>query len=432
MNKLAIIGSGTSGMFIAHGAMQAGYDVTVYSDRTAEDWLHRSAPTGTAFIYDSNIQLEKQLGLEHWQDDAHHAHGILLDFQPTAGAPRLEVQGALESGRGAAIDIRMRVHRWMNDFEAAGGKIEYGDVTPEMLDEIARENDLVMLAAGKGEISRIVERDPDRSVYNKPQRNLCMVLAEGIDRIAGDRSDFTPVKFNFYADAGEYFWVPYTHKSGRHVWCVLWEAKAGGYLDKFGDVGSAQEAVDVSREVIKEFAPYEYEYIKDMQPLEDDEFSWLKGRFPPTVRKAFGKTASGGLVVPVGDAAILFDPIGGQGGNCAQKNSWHWVQALQKAAASGTPFTEEWATEMWESFWARHGRAAYTFNNILLEPLTDTGRTILQYAAQDRVFSDTAFFGNFHSPTNFFPWFEDKAAAEAKIAQFQRGAAGSQPVAMAS
>ena len=68
----------------------------------------------------------------------------------------------------------------------------------------------------------------------------------------------------------------------------------------------------------------------------------------------------------------------------------------------------------------KHGRAAYEFNNLLLEPLTEAGRTILGYAAQDRVFADTAFIGNFHAPTNFFPWFVDVDAAKQKIDLFRR------------
>ena len=419
MRNISIIGSGTSGMLCAIALQQQGYDVRVYSDRSADDWLHRSAPTGTAFIYDANIQIERDLGIEHWQADAFHGHGVLLDFQPTRGAERLVMAGRFQSTRGAAIDIRMRVHRWMNDFEHNGGRIELGAVSLEQLDDIAMTSDLTLLAAGKGEIAQVVARDARRSVYDKPQRNLMMVIVDGIENIAGDRIDFNPVKFNFWGDAGEYFWVPYTHKSGKHVWCVLFEPKPGQYLDRFTEVTDAAQAVEVAKSVIKENAPYEYDYIAGMYPVADDDFCWLKGRFPPTVREACGTTASGGLVVPIGDTAITFDPIGGQGGNCAQRNAWHWAQAI--VGRGDLVFDRAWATSTWEDFWVKHGRPAYAFNNLLLEPLTETGRLILGYSAQDRVFADTAFIGNFHAPTNFFPWFEDLEAAREKINQFQRG-----------
>jgi len=291
-------------------------------------------------------------------------------------------------------------------------------VSMDQLDGIASESDLILLASGKGEIARIVPRDPERSVYDEPQRNLMMVIVEGIERVAGDRVEFTPVKFNFFADAGEYFWVPYTHKSGKRTWCVVFEAKPGRYLDRFGEVDTAEQAVDVAKSVIKEYAPYEYEYVADMYAVEGDGHCWLKGRFPPTVRKAFGKLTSGRLIVPIGDTAITFDPIGGQGGNCAQKNAWHWAEAI--ADRGERPYDEAWANATWEDFWVKHGWAAYTFNNILLEPLTETGKVILDYASRDRVFADVAFIGNFHAPMNYFPWFEDLEAARAKIRLFER------------
>ena len=150
MKKISIIGSGTSGMLAAHGLKDRGFDVTVYSDRTADDWLNNSVPTGTAFLYESNIQIERDCGIEYWQDDAFHGHGVLLDFQPTKGADRLVVNGLLHGTRGAAIDIRKRVHRWMNDFEKAGGLINYGAVSVDQLEGIAEESDLTLLSAGKG------------------------------------------------------------------------------------------------------------------------------------------------------------------------------------------------------------------------------------------------------------------------------------------
>ncbi len=422
MRKIAIIGSGTSGMFAAHALLQKGYDVTVYSDRTADDWLHKSAPTGTAYLYECNIMLEREIGIDYWYDESFQGDGVHLDFQPTAGADRLVMTGVFD-GHGAAIDIRMRVSRWMDDFEDQGGKLEIGAVTVDQLDKIAVANDLTLLAAGKGEVAGIIPRDPERSVYDKPQRLLCMGITEGIEHPAGSRVDINAVKFNFFADAGEYFWVPYTHKDRGNTWCWLMEAKPGGYLDKFGSVTNADEATAAMLDVIKEFVPYEYDNVKDMRPVEGDPYGWLKGAFPPTVRQACGTTPSGGLVVPVGDSAILFDPVGGQGGNCAQRNSMFISQAI--IARGDEEFDEAWANQVREDFWEDHGWAAYTFNNILLEPLTDAGRAVLQFASENREFADQHFTGNFSKPKNFFPWMEDAALAEEKIREFQEQQAAS-------
>jgi 2-polyprenyl-6-methoxyphenol hydroxylase-like FAD-dependent oxidoreductase len=423
MRRIAVIGSGTSGMLFAHKMRAAGYEITVYSDRTAEQWLHASPPSGTAFLYDCNIQIERDLHLEHWEAWTFHGEGIHFDWQPTTGAGRLVAAGLFASPRGGAVDLRMRVHRWMHDFERAGGRIVVGGVTPDGLDRISREHDLTVLAVGKGDLARIIPRDPERSVYDKPQRNLCMCIVDGIEgSVCGDRATFVPVKFNFFADAGEYFWVPYTHKSGRPTWCAVFEPRPDSYLDRFHACHNAGEVVEVARQLIAEHAPYEWEFVRNMRPLADDPHSWLKGRFPPTVRKSCGRTPSGGLVIPLGDVAVLFDPIGGQGGNCAQKNAWWTAERIIEHG--DRPYDEAWAEAVNSGFWQWHAKAAYAFNNVLLEPMTEAGRIVMETSARSFEFASRHFFGNIDKPNNYSPWLFDAAAAAAFTAPYRTGQPG--------
>lgn len=417
MRRIAIVGSGTTSLFIAHKLLQGGNRVTVYSDRTAQDWLTRAAPTGSAYLHQSTIMLERAIGLDHWYDAAYRGRGVHLDFQMTVGADRLEVTGLFPS-EGAAIDIRMRIARWMDDFEAAGGDLIIGEVDAAQLDTIGRASDLTLLATGKGDLGRLIARDAERSVYDRPQRMLTMGIVEGITHPCPDRVDFRPVKFNFFADAGEYFWVPYTHKDVGPTWSWLLEAKPGSYLDCMADVSSAADANEAMKNLIRTYAPYEWPHVQDMRPVAVDPHSWLKGAFPPTVRQACARLPGGGLVIPVGDTAITFDPIGGQGGNCAQRHANHVADAIMER--SDAPFDEEWAAESRDAFWQGHGRAAYQFNNILLEPLTEAGQTVLGYASQHRAFADQQFIGNMENPNKLFPWFSDPELARAKIAEFER------------
>ncbi|NDQ56124.1 MAG: oxidoreductase [Acidipila sp.] len=412
MRKISIVGAGQAGLILAHKLLRAGYRVAVYSDRNAEDWLERSTPTGTAYVYGENVDIEESLGLGGWSELAPPGDGVHLSFCPTVGNELMEIHGRFKR-RGYAVDQRLKNSKWLTEFTSRGGELHIEEVTLDGLEKIARESDLTYLAAGKGAISAVIPRDPERSVYDKPQRVLTMLIATGVRGWLG-RCPFQPVKFNFFGDAGECFWVPYYHKSVGHTWCVLFEAKPGGPMDAFGEAKTGEQVVEIAKRVVKDLVPWDFDVIKDMELAGNDPFSWLNGKFPPTVRKAFGKLPSGRLVAPVGDTAMLFDPIGGQGANNATRMASFYADRIVERGAR--PFDEQWLTDNFEAFWNGHGRAAYTFNNLLLEPLRPPAKEALLAASRSPAFADF-FFGNFSTPNGFFPWVDDMAAARKKITE---------------
>ncbi len=152
MRKIAIVGSGITGLLTGHGLRKAGYDVTLYSDRTAEHWLNESRPTGTAARFDPTLQYERELGLNHWEDLAPRGAGVHLTFCPTKDNILLTLTGRLRSTYFQAIDVRLQSHRWMADLEARGGHVVIQSVAVEGLDRIAAEHDLTVVATGRAEL----------------------------------------------------------------------------------------------------------------------------------------------------------------------------------------------------------------------------------------------------------------------------------------
>jgi hypothetical protein len=423
MPKISVIGSGPAGCIFSYALLRKGFEVTLYSDRTPDQWLNHSPPTGTAYLYGNVIDIERELGMDHWSHEMFGGHGVLLDFCPKVGMKSLEATGLFEGGKqGCGIDQRMRVHRWLTDFESVGGKLVIEAVTPERVDKIAQESDLTVLAAGKADLGKLIPRDPVRSVYNTPQRHLGMTIVRSksgkhvVDWFR-DRVDYNPVKFDFFAEEGEYFWVPYQHKTAGATYCILWEARPGSKMDIFSGCKSGAEVLEAGKKVIKDMAPWEHHLMDDMEYVHEDKHGWLVGKFPPTVREPYGRLPSGKLLMPIGDTAITFDPIGGQGGNNASRNAKYVADAI--IAHGDKPYDEMFLTKVNRSYWNDVARPAWDFNNILLEPITPAGKQLLMEVARNKRFASDAFFSGFPAPSKFFPYFNDMKAGKDLVRQYR-------------
>jgi hypothetical protein len=416
--RIAIVGSGQAGLLAAHGLVRAGHEVTLYSDRTADRWLTGSRPTGTAARFELALAFERELGLGHWETAAPKIGGVHLTFCPKLGNRLVTLTGRMAPASfGLAIDLRLQSHRWMNDLETAGGRIVVETIDVARLDAIAAEHELVIVATGRGPLAELFPRDAERSVYTEPRRKLAMAIVIGAPmKIEG--VPFVPAKFNLFATAGEAFWIPYFHRDHGPCWCLLFEAKAGGPMDRFDDCKSGAAVVARAKQVIDALMPWDSAWAKDLEIADPDGF--LVGGVTPTVRAPVGLLPSGRAVMPLGDTAIAMDPIAGQGANLGNKLARHVVDAI--AAASEVTFDAAWMTSTFEAFWADHGAATVKFNNLLLEPLTAAGKVLMisQYGStgvgdspHQRIAD--AVVANFVDPRRHTDAFVDERAARALV-----------------
>lgn len=421
MKSIAIIGSGQAGLLAAHGLLQQGHQVTLYSERSAEQWLHQARPTGTAARFTLALDYERELGLNHWEALAPKGTGVHLTFCPSKSKSLVTLAGKLEGGMFQAIDLRLQCHRWMNDFERLGGTLHVEQIDIARLDTITQSHDLTLVAAGRGPLAELFPRHPERSVYDCPQRKLTMIIVKGA-ALGFDGVPFLPVKFNLFAEYGEAFWVPYYHRDGLPCWCLLFEAKAGSKMDRFDDCNTGEALVARAKEVIRDIIPFDYEWCKDMELI--DELGWLKGGVPPTVRQPYGILPSGRVVMPIGDTAISLDPIAGQGANLGNKYVRHTLAAIKSYAG---PLDAGWMVANFEAFWKDHGNLTVTFNNMFLEPLNSAGKIILlsQYGSTGDAQSPNqkiadAVFANFADPRRITAAFGDTRSAKQLVQELTR------------
>ncbi|MCU1347836.1 MAG: putative oxygenase subunit protein, partial [Acidobacteria bacterium] len=317
------------------------------------------------------------------------------------------------------VDLRLQSHRWMQDLEVIGGRIEIESVDVARLDAIAGEHDLTLVAAGRAELARLFVRDDSRSVYTAPQRNLCMIITRG-GKMSVDGTPFLPVKFDFLGTDGEIFFIPYFHKDHGPTWNILIEAKPGLRMDRFRGVKSGDEAVAIAKQVISELFPWDAAWVRDMELA--DPLGWLVGAFTPTVRKPVGQLPSGRVVQAIGDTAISYDPIAAQGANSAVKQARHLVGAV--VAREDRPFDAAWMTETFDDYYDTYARHAATFSNLLLEPLTAPAQELLiaQYGSDGtgdgpRQRIANAFWSNFDDPRRVTGCFVDMEQSRALISR---------------
>ncbi|MBY0511702.1 MAG: hypothetical protein K2P94_16310 [Rhodospirillaceae bacterium] len=412
MRKISIIGAGQAGLILALALLQKGYTPTLYSDRTADQWLNESRPTGTAYLFAETIDIERALGIDYWSATMFTGEGLHTHVAQPGGGPPMTI-AARTPRPGAAVDQRLKFHAWMNTFEARGGKLVIEAVTPTRADEIAAASDLTVLAAGKADLGKLVPRDVARSVYDKPVRRLAMAIVRNT-RDWSEEVGFRAVKFSSLGPPfGDVFFVPYTHKTAGATWCPLVEALPGGPLDIFADAASGHDVVERLRTFARDHMPWDYDIIKDMEYVAEDPLAWLTGAFPPTVREAYGTLPSGALLMPIGDTAITFDPVGGQGGNSASWNARFVADAI--IARDRHPFDAAWMSGVRDGYWNARGKHAYAFNNMFLEPPTPAFMELMKAAAGSRRTADRLFGANVPMPQNFFPWITDLGQTLARI-----------------
>ena len=419
MRKIAIVGAGQAGLFAAHALVQKGYDVTLYSDKTPDDFLTKSRPTGVAARFDMALDFERELGLEHWGDEAPRGEGVHLHFSPSRDNQLVTLVGRLDD-YFLAIDLRLQSATWMRELDERGGRIEIENVGLGRLDEIAKANDLTLVAAGRGEVQQLFPRDESRSTYSGPQRFLAMVNVTNTPMTLPYAPWILPVKFNFFAEFGEAFWVPWYSKGRQPSWGMLFEAKEGSPLDRFRDCKSAEDVLRRGLDVVRQLMPWDYELLKDAEVC--DENAWLVGSLTPEVRQVVGTLPSGRQVMALGDTAHSLDPIGGQGANNGNKMTRVYIDSIVERGEQS--FDAAWMRATFDRFWARH-RYIDLFNNTLLEPLTPAGRMLLiaQYGSDGKPGNTSgqqkiadAFINNFNDPILVTEAFHDTKKARAAIA----------------
>lgn len=408
MRKITIIGGGQSGLQLAIGLLKAGNSVRVVQNRTAED-IATGKVMSSQCMFHNSVEHERELGIDFWAETCPPVDGI--NFQVPApdgsGQKAIDWTGKLDDS-AYSVDQRVKVPAWMAEFERLGGTLTIKDASIADLEHYSRQDDLVIVASGKGDIGRLFERDAEKSPYETPQRALALTYVTGMT----PRPEHSAVCFNLIPGVGEYFVFPALTTSGPCE-IMVFEGVPGGPMDCWADVKTPAQHLAMSKNILETFLPWEAARCENIELTDDNGI--LAGRFAPTIRKPIGTLPSGRQVLGLGDAVCLNDPITGQGSNNAAKAAAVYLKRIIEHGdrTFDAPFMQATFDEFWD-----YAQWVVSWTNMMLQPPPPFILNIMGTAcAEPRLAHRMA--NGFNDPRDFFPWFADPDAAEAYLTELK-------------
>ncbi|MFB6806786.1 styrene monooxygenase/indole monooxygenase family protein [Streptomyces sp. NPDC056387] len=425
MRKILVVGAGQSGLQLALGLQAKGYEITLMSNRTADE-IRTGRIMSTQVMFDTALQHERDLELNFWERHAPRIEGIGVsvaapDASPgsAGGTPTRPVDwlGRLK-GYAQSVDQRLKMAGWLDTFVQRGGQLVIHGASVADLDYFSRTYDLVLVAAGKGELVSMFGRDAARSPYDAPQRALAVSYVHGLAP-RPEHPDTEAVRCNLVPGVGELFVMPALTTSGRAD-ILFWEGLPGGPLDVFRGVAGPAEHLALTLELMEKFTPWEYARARNVELT--DAGGTLAGRYAPVVRNPVGRLPGGGLVLGVADVVVANDPITGQGSNAASKCAASYLSSI--LMHGDKPFDEAWMKATFDKFWFTTGKPVTRWTNAMLGVPPEHVLNLIGAAGRLQPVADR-FANGFDNPADFDAYFYDPEDAQDYLDEVASSSAGS-------
>ncbi|MEV4864069.1 styrene monooxygenase/indole monooxygenase family protein [Streptomyces ossamyceticus] len=412
MRKILVVGAGQSGLQLALGLQSHGYEVTLMSNRTADEIRHGRVMS-TQCMFQTALQHERDLGLNFWESQAPRMTGIGVSVSGPGAERLVDWVGRLD-GYAQSVDQRVKMAGWLDTFAQRGGQLVVHGAAVSDLDYFARVYDLVLVAAGKGELVSMFARDAARSPFTRPQRSLAAAYVHGLEP-RPEHPDHEVARCNLVPGVGELFVTSTLTTSGRAD-LLFWEGVPGGPVDVFQGVTDPAEHLALTLDLMERFVPWDHARTGRVELT--DAGGVLAGRYTPVVRQPVAHLPGGGLAFGVADVVVANDPLTGQGANTASKCAAAYLRAILDHGDA--EFDEAWMRRTFERFWAQTAGPATKWTNAMLGEPPEHVLTLIGAAGALPRVADR-FANGFDDPADFENYFFEAEKTEAYLSEVAGG-----------
>ncbi len=390
MEGIGIVGAGVAGLHLALYLQKHAVPVTLYTEKTAEQ--QRSGRLANTAAHWANTRArERELGVNHWDGELGGRFGLFCFHFSIGIEPPLIFRGDFIEP-GMAIDQRLYLAKLLEDFEERGGSVVIGTLQASDLEILSEKHDLVVVSSGRGSLTQLFPRVPERCPYTQPQRIRCAGIYHGITL----RDPIGP-GMNIAHGYDQLVELPYWTFEGLQT-VLSFAMVPGSDLERLMQVRYEEDPKGFESTVLKalrDHFPSARERINTAEFGVSRPQDVLQGAITPTVRRAYVQLENGKFVLAMGDVHVVNDPLMGQGANTASHAAFVVGQAILEDSLA---FDERWCqrteTRLWE-----YVSAATEWNNDMLQvPLPLNVVQLLVTASQNKAIADV-FADNFRAPS---------------------------------
>ena len=310
MTSIGIVGAGVAGLHLGLHLRQQDLDVTIYTNRTAEQVAEGRVMNSVAHM-SATIEIEHELGIGDWPGtDAEYSY----HHHYNGWGDERRFSGVFEKP-ARIIDYRIYLPALMAEFESRGGDLVIRDLSVAEIEQLTEQHDLVVVSTGKGEIGALFPRRQDKSPYTTPPRKLAVGFWKGVAP-----REPRGVEISVVPPAGELLTLPMWSFSGP-VHALLFESVAGGPQEALTDQRYEEDPAAyraLTLRVLEEFHPTVFERVNPAEfELQSGARDILQGAVTPVLREDYVLLPNGRFLLALGDVHMTVDPVQAQGANSA-------------------------------------------------------------------------------------------------------------------